>query len=116
MRGHEILIRRRLAREVFRDVWVWVGDSPRIDFSRDWDTYGLAPEVVILPEDRIELLDFRWCIGLMVHIHGTDSIERIAKVHREATLSGAQMVFTLLGDDMLYNKGEEIALAGRVES
>lgn len=111
MIGHEPLIRMRLAGVTFSDVWVWIG-SPK-SLARTWHQFSpVVPHVEIGDNERIEALDFRWCIGLIVHIDSPDRSKALA-AHVEASKAGAKMVFTLVGDDLIYNEGKKIALPRR---
>lgn len=112
MTGHEGLIRMRKAGKRPESVWIWLGTNP-LSVAALWtdlSDFWAFPEVDISPKDKIETLDLRFLVGLQVHIDGNDTPERLLKMHRQVTLSGAESVFTLVNGDLIFNKGIKRAI------
>ena len=65
MRGHEGIIRLRLAK--LRPEAVFINDYP---CDTNWEDFGDAPTVCIHGDDP-EALDWRYLVGLTVFIHGS---------------------------------------------
>ena len=109
MTGQELIIRIRKAYKRPKAVWVWVGINhlPGTALQADYEDLWAHPWVDITPEDKIEHLDLRFMVGLQVHIDGNDSRERILKTHRQASLAGAQMVFTMVEGNLIFNPGKQ---------
>ena len=107
MTGQELIIRIRKAHKRPKAVWVWVGINPcsQTDLWANYSDLWAFPWVEISPKDKIEQLDLRFMVGLQVHIDGNDSRNRILKMHRQATLAGAEMVFTLVEGNLIFNPG-----------
>jgi len=114
--GHELIINIRKAYKRPKAVWLWVGIN-HLSETALWANYEdlwAHPWVDISPKDRIELLDLRFLVGLQVHIDGNDSRDRILKTHRYVSLAGAEMVFTMVEGNLIFNPGKrhEFARAG----
>lgn len=109
MIGHEPLIRMRIARKRPKSVWVWVG-MDKGSWAARWHLYSdlwAFPEVVIEPTDQILTLDLRFLVGLQVHLGGDDT-NRLVEAHIACMKAGVSDVFTLINDELVWDKGEEV--------
>lgn len=61
------------------DVWVSYGDFPELDWWR-WANTCNSPELVVLPTDPIERLDFRCLVGLRVVLFAAEWSARVGKL------------------------------------
>ena len=85
MRGHEGIIRLRLAK--LRPEAVFINDYP---CDTNWEDFGDAPTVCIHGDDP-EALDWRYLVGLTVFIHGS-SEQRARELFELAIGAGAETV------------------------
>lgn len=83
MRGHDSIVRMRLAGYRPRMVWIFVQDrDPEKAPVRDPENLlsnGMLPEIQVGPSDADEALDLRAVAGLIVHLQGGD-IARLRNV------------------------------------
>lgn len=115
MKGHEALLEmRRKGKLPSRAVWVTDGDNEldRI-FSRTWMRFpssasGLYEPCVVLDIGDIpEALDFRFCVGLQVHLtvyRGTDRAQRLFKAIRAA---GPALLGCVVDNKLWYYSKEQ---------
>jgi len=99
MKGHENLIKMRLAGKKPNAIWVYLRAYPKWDFN--WEVFSPdKPEVFIAPEDNIRLLDLRFAVGLTVHIIGNDEV-RTRDVLSALVAANAKRVIAVLGDEVI---------------
>lgn len=113
MIGHIPLVVIRMAYKRPKAVWIWVGTT-QDEWAASWHLYSdlLAhPWITIEPKDRIEQLDLRFLVGLQVHIDGNDTIDRIYDAHLACMKAGVADVFTFHNNEIIHDKGEEIAVS-----
>lgn len=112
MIGHKQLIRMRKAHKRPKSVWLWVG-MDKGSWAARWHLYSdlwAFPEVLIEPKDNIKSLDLRFLVNLQVHISGKD-LDRLVQAHLACMKAGAKDVFTLMNDELVWDKGEKIGLS-----
>lgn len=113
MIGHMPLIQIRMAHKRPKAVWIWVG-IPRTNWAANWHEFEdlqSHPEIVIEPSDNPKNLDLRFLVGLQVHIDGDDTTDRIYGVHLACIEAGASDIFTLHQGELIWDKGEPIAIS-----
>ena len=99
MRGHDALITFR--KEGGRPAGVWVVHAP--DPHKGWSLWNKYkghdkyPEVEILPTEVPELLDLRFCMGLVVHVSGMNLYKKAKPLHDALVAAKAKRVITVCG-------------------
>jgi hypothetical protein len=99
MKGHENLIKMRLAGKKPDAIWVYLRDYPNWQFNWEFSS-PTKPEVFISDADNIRLLDLRFAVGLTVHIIGWDE-GRIRSVLNALVAANAKRVIAVLGDEVI---------------
>jgi len=99
MKGHENLIKMRLAGKKPNAIWVYLRAYPNWIFNWEFACPD-KPEVFISPEDNIRLLDLRFAVGLTVHIIGNDEV-RTRAVLSALVAANAKRVIAVLGDEVI---------------
>lgn len=92
MRGHEPLAAMRKRRQRPSFVSIDVGTEPKwlVD---NWHTQGLQAYLLVEPSDQIERLDFRFVVGLLVHVSGhVNDRKRVLAVYEACQRAGADRV------------------------
>ncbi len=100
MIGHEQIL--DLRRRRVRPVAVWVSDYPCC-------TAGNGTTVSLSPQDVPELIDWRFLIGLVVHVDGDDA-QRVARIADACRAFAARVVATVYGPGKDY-AGRPVAIA-----
>lgn len=99
MKGHENLIKMRLAGKKPSAIWVYLRDYPNWDFNWEFACPD-KPEVFISPKDNLRLLDLRFAVGLTVHIIGNDE-SRTRAVLNALQAANAKRVIAVLGAEII---------------
>lgn len=99
MKGHENLIKMRLAGKKPSAIWVYLRDYPNWDFNWEFACPD-KPEVFISPKDNLRLLDLRFAVGLTVHIIGNDEA-RTRDVLNALQAANAKRVIAVLGAEII---------------
>jgi hypothetical protein len=99
MKGHENLIKMRLAGKKPNAIWVYLRDYPNWQFNWEFACPD-KPEVFISPKDNLRLLDLRFAVGLTVHIIGNDEA-RTRDVLSALVAANAKRVIAVLGDEVI---------------
>jgi hypothetical protein len=99
MKGHENLIKMRLAGKKPSAIWVYLRDYPNWNFNWEFACPD-KPEVFISPKDNLRLLDLRFAVGLTVHIIGNDEA-RTRDVLNALQAANAKRVIAVLGAEII---------------
>lgn len=80
MTGDNLVIAHRKAGRQVRNGVVYI-DADGGPVNTEWRAHGEHAAVSVAPSDYPEVLDFRFCAGLLAKVEGTDAdrIERIAQ-------------------------------------
>lgn len=92
MRGQEAILNMRRAGK--KPSIVFVNDYP---CDTDWHEYAEHATVQILPSETIDLLDFRFVVGMQVSVSGS-TMERAKAIARACKAAGAKTVGAGCGD------------------
>lgn len=91
MLGHVPLIAMRREGAIPAVVWFDLDAEPSWE-ARNWPQFSPRhAHVHVAPADRPELLDLRFCIGLMCHVAGTDEAA-VRRLHDACIAAGATRV------------------------
>jgi hypothetical protein len=100
MRGHQALIAMRLRGVCPSAAFLTVGTDPD-KLWQDWPTanpWSVIAQVEIPERDALTSLDFRFLVGLPVHVHGKDA-DRTLKVAQMSLDAGAKAVCVVTTGD-----------------
>jgi hypothetical protein len=109
MKGHDALIAFR--KEGGKPAGVWVVHAP--DAHKGWSLWGKYkghdkyPEVEILPTEVPELLDLRFCMGLVVHVSGMHLYQKAKSLHDAFIAANAKQVITVCGNLIIDSESKE---------
>ena len=114
MRGHEPLLAMRRAGKQPMHVELEISTRRPIE----WHAFAELqkfPDVVVEPAESPELLDLRFCVGLLVFVRGEEP-ERVRRLVLAAESAGASKVFGFasrqVGPDRFENLGDFHTHAG----
>lgn len=103
MIGHEQIIALRLRGYKPEQVWVYVFNAEPQYFPSTHPALnlqnGFRAEIHIVPTDR-GILDFRFLVGLVVHLSGTDE-RRVMQILRQIERAKPLRVITALSDRII---------------
>ncbi len=99
MKGHENLIKMRLAGNKPAIVWVYLNSRRNWLFTWEFSCPD-RPEVFIEPEDNIRLLDLRFVVGLTVCLMGKEETRTRAALNA-LQAANAKRVITVLGTEVI---------------
>ena len=109
MKGHDALIAFRQEGGQPKGVWV----SHAIDLHKGYSTWNKYkghdryPEVEILQTEVPELLDLRFCMGLVVHVSGMSSYQKAKSLHDAFIAANAKQVITVCGNLIIDSESKE---------
>jgi hypothetical protein len=110
MKGADHLMKLRLEGSKFELVQVWVGDRDFL-LSTEWHKYSDTmqyPYIDIENSDNLDLLDFRFVVGLNIILSGDDS-NRLLEVYSRMTKHKPRRLILIHDEDgltqILDNKG-----------
>lgn len=97
MRGHQQLIKLRIAGLTPRGVWVNYGEDKANNclYWSKWDDLLPYPEIEILPIEIINHLDLRFSVGLTVHLSTKENFEKTLKLHKAFLAAKAKRVISV---------------------
>lgn len=107
MKGHAEIIKMRLRGR--RPAKVFINDYP-CDEELDWHRHG-DHATVCIHGDAIEALDFRFLVGVEVHIGSLDA-DRTRRMYERVKNAGAQAVVSghIVPGGVLYVKTETLEI------
>lgn len=115
MKGHEALLEMRRAGKLSsRSVWVCDGDLEIEQIlSKTWmrirsSATGLyEPHVIVEGVDIPETLDFRFCVGLTVHLMTTRGADRAQRLFKAIRAAGPSLLGCVVDDKLWYYSKEQ---------